>query len=149
MGVIGTDPREGVVQDRKGESTIWESPTTVGGRGGDFFLELVGLLFGGVLTASLAWFCVESDTCGVTDASVVRSDDIASERPVFPSDSLESGRCVAPKSYPRPTPDDDVGPTELCGGAFGCRLISEACVLGVLDSGLRRWAVSVSVVRSS
>src|SRR5947208_16432842 len=120
MGVIGADPREDVVWDWKGESTIWESPTTVGGRGGDFVIELVSLLFEGVLTAGLAWFCVESDTCGVTGASVVRSDDIASERPVFPPGSLESGRCVAPKLYLRPTLDEDVGPTELACGASGC-----------------------------
>ena len=83
MGVFGADTREDVVRDR-----IWESPTTVGGRGWYFELELIGLLFEGVLKACLAWFCVE---CGVADASVLRSEDIASERPVFPPNSLESG----------------------------------------------------------
>src|SRR5260221_14382159 len=84
MGFISPGTREDVVRDRKGEAQIWESNTTVGGGGGDSVLELVGLLFEGVLPACLTWFCVESGTCGVPDASVICSDDIASERPVFP-----------------------------------------------------------------
>ena len=51
--VIGADTREDVVRDRKGEAQIWESPTTVGGRGGATVLELVGLLFEGVVPACL------------------------------------------------------------------------------------------------
>lgn len=149
MGVFGADTREDVVRDRKGEARIWESPTTVGGRGGYFVLELVGLLFEGVPIACLAWFCEKSDTCGVADASVLRSDDTASERPVFPPNSLELGRCVAPRSPPRLTLDEDIGSTELCGGAFGCRSISGVRLFGGLDSGLPRWALCGSEVGSS
>ena len=88
MGVFGADTREDVVRDR-----IWESPMTVRGRGGYFVLELIGLLLEGVLKAHLAWFCVESDACGMADASVLCSDDITSDHLCYNPPYIFPGSC--------------------------------------------------------